>query len=78
MTDMIVAIALVINSATLLHDDIIDGGETRRGRPSAFRRYGLARLVTGDSSSVRRSSSAGDSKADRRMGSRRLREPHRG
>jgi geranylgeranyl pyrophosphate synthase len=49
--DMIdVAIALeLIHSATLLHDDIIDGGETRRGRPSAFQRYGLANtLVTGD------------------------------
>jgi octaprenyl-diphosphate synthase len=51
VTDMIdVAIALeLIHSATLLHDDIIDGGETRRGRPSAFLRYGLANtLVTGD------------------------------
>src|SRR5436853_4395157 len=51
VTDMIdVAIALeLIHSATLFHDDIIDGGETRRGRPSAFRRYGLAlTLVTGD------------------------------
>jgi octaprenyl-diphosphate synthase len=51
VTDMVdVAIALeLIHSATLLHDDIIDGGETRRGRPSAFQRYGLANtLVTGD------------------------------
>jgi octaprenyl-diphosphate synthase len=51
VTDMIdVAIALeLIHSATLLHDDIIDGGETRRGRPSAFQRYGLSTtLVTGD------------------------------
>lgn len=51
VTDMIdVAIALeLIHSATLLHDDIIDGGETRRGRPSALQRYGLANtLVTGD------------------------------
>jgi octaprenyl-diphosphate synthase len=51
VTDMIdVAVALeLIHSATLLHDDIIDGGETRRGRPSAFTRYGLANtLVTGD------------------------------
>jgi octaprenyl-diphosphate synthase len=51
VTDMIdIAIALeLIHSATLLHDDIIDGGETRRGRPSAFQRYGLANtLVTGD------------------------------
>src|SRR5207302_1906815 len=37
------AVALeLIHSATLLHDDIIDGGETRRGRPSAYRTYGLA------------------------------------
>lgn len=51
VTDVIdVAIALeLIHSATLLHDDIIDGGETRRGRPSAFQHYGLATtLVTGD------------------------------
>jgi octaprenyl-diphosphate synthase len=51
VTDMIdVAVALeLIHSATLLHDDIIDGGETRRGRPSAFGRFGLANtLVTGD------------------------------
>ncbi|MCZ2109179.1 MAG: polyprenyl synthetase family protein [Dehalococcoidia bacterium] len=51
VTDMVdVAIALeLIHSATLLHDDIIDGGETRRGRPSAFQRYGLTNtLVTGD------------------------------
>ncbi len=45
-----VAVALeLIHSATLLHDDIIDGGKTRRGRPSAFSRYGLANtLVSGD------------------------------
>lgn len=45
-----VAVALeLIHSATLLHDDIIDGGKTRRGRASAFSHYGLANtLVTGD------------------------------
>jgi octaprenyl-diphosphate synthase len=51
VTDMVdVAVALeLIHSATLLHDDIIDGCETRRGKPSAFSRYGLANtLVTGD------------------------------
>jgi octaprenyl-diphosphate synthase len=51
VTDMLdVAVALeLIHSATLLHDDIIDGGKTRRGRASAFSRYGLANtLVTGD------------------------------
>lgn len=45
-----VATALeLIHSATLLHDDIIDGSEVRRGKDSAFRKYGLANtLVTGD------------------------------
>jgi octaprenyl-diphosphate synthase len=44
------AVALeLIHSATLLHDDIIDGGETRRGRPSALAVYGLGNtLVAGD------------------------------
>ena len=45
-----VAVALeLIHSASLLHDDIIDDGQTRRGRPSALARFGLgATLVTGD------------------------------
>ncbi len=45
-----VAAALeLIHSATLLHDDIIDESEQRRGKPSAYHRYGLANtLVTGD------------------------------
>ena len=45
-----VATALeLIHSATLLHDDIIDGSDVRRGKDSAFRKYGLAStLVTGD------------------------------
>jgi len=39
----------LIHSATLLHDDIIDAGALRRGRPSAFARYGFApSLVAGD------------------------------
>jgi len=39
----------LIHSASLLHDDIIDGGETRRGKVSAFQRFGLAdSLVAGD------------------------------
>ena len=39
----------LIHSASLLHDDIIDGGETRRGKVSAFHRFGLAdSLVAGD------------------------------
>jgi octaprenyl-diphosphate synthase len=45
-----VATALeLIHSATLLHDDIIDNSDTRRGKDSAFRKYGIANaLVTGD------------------------------
>lgn len=44
------AIALeLIHSATLLHDDIIDSGLLRRGKPSAFARYGhAASLIAGD------------------------------
>src|SRR5512142_3313366 len=36
--DAAIAIEL-IHSATLLHDDIIDGGMLRRGKPSALARY---------------------------------------
>lgn len=45
-----VAVALeLIHSASLLHDDIIDGSEFRRGRDSAFRKFGpAATLVAGD------------------------------
>lgn len=44
------AVALeLIHSATLLHDDIIDECETRRGRPSALATFGTAdTLVAGD------------------------------
>jgi len=44
------AIALeLIHSATLLHDDIIDAGTLRRGKPSAFARFGAGpTLVAGD------------------------------
>jgi octaprenyl-diphosphate synthase len=44
------AVALeLIHSATLLHDDIIDGSQTRRGRPSALSTFGVAdTLVAGD------------------------------
>jgi heptaprenyl diphosphate synthase len=46
--DAAIAIEL-IHSATLLHDDIIDGGMLRRGKPSALARYGpAATLVAGD------------------------------
>ena len=48
MIDAAAALEL-IHSATLLHDDIIDGSEARRGQMSALRRYGLGNtLVTGD------------------------------
>ena len=44
------AVALeLIHSATLLHDDIIDAGALRRGKPSAYARFGLGpTLVAGD------------------------------
>jgi len=34
------AVVEMIHSATLVHDDVIDGAETRRGRPSANARWG--------------------------------------
>lgn len=45
-----VAVALeLIHSASLLHDDIIDDNQQRRGRPSPRERFGTAEtLVTGD------------------------------
>ncbi len=45
-----VAVALeLIHSASLLHDDIIDENDTRRGRASARSKYGIAHtLVAGD------------------------------
>ncbi len=46
--DLAAALEL-IHSATLIHDDINDGGEMRRGRPAAYKKYGLQNaLVTGD------------------------------
>lgn len=46
--DLATALEL-IHSATLIHDDINDGGETRRGRTAAYRKFGLQNaLVTGD------------------------------
>lgn len=39
----------LIHNATLLHDDINDGGLLRRGRPAAYTKYGVQNaLVTGD------------------------------
>jgi octaprenyl-diphosphate synthase len=48
IVDIATAIEL-IHTATLLHDDIIDGAETRRGKESAFKKFGLkSTLVAGD------------------------------
>ena len=39
----------LIHSATLVHDDINDGAETRRGNTAVYRKYGTQRaLITGD------------------------------
>lgn len=39
----------LLHSATLLHDDLIDDAETRRGKEAAFRRYGNAvSVLSGD------------------------------
>ena len=39
----------LIHSATLIHDDINDGGSTRRGRETVYKLYGLHdAIVTGD------------------------------
>lgn len=46
--DIATAVEL-IHTATLLHDDIIDSAEIRRGKESAYKRFGLkATLVAGD------------------------------
>lgn len=51
-TDDIVDIATaieLIHTATLLHDDILDGAETRRGKESAYKKFGLKpTLIAGD------------------------------
>jgi octaprenyl-diphosphate synthase len=48
IVDIATAIEL-IHSATLLHDDILDDAETRRGKVSAYRKFGLKpTLVAGD------------------------------
>ena len=48
IVDIATAIEL-IHTATLLHDDILDGAETRRGKESAFKKFGLkSTLVAGD------------------------------
>ena len=48
IVDIATAIEL-IHTATLLHDDILDEAETRRGKESAYKKFGLkSTLVTGD------------------------------
>jgi octaprenyl-diphosphate synthase len=48
IVDIATAIEL-IHTATLLHDDILDEAETRRGKVSAYRKFGLKpTLVAGD------------------------------
>src|SRR5438094_9158265 len=43
------AVVELLHSATLIHDDVIDSADTRRGRPSANARWGNHRSVlTGD------------------------------
>src|SRR5271154_4273657 len=39
------AVTELIHSATLVHDDVIDGANTRRGRPSANSKWGNHRSV---------------------------------
>jgi len=39
------AVIEFIHTATLLHDDVIDGAETRRGKPSANNVWGNAAVV---------------------------------
>ncbi len=48
--EMQLALAVeLLHSATLLHDDLVDGAETRRGREAAYRRYGNAvSVLSGD------------------------------
>ena len=45
-----VAVAVeLLHSASLLHDDLIDDSETRRGREAAFKRYGnIVSVMSGD------------------------------
>ena len=48
IVDIATALEL-IHTATLLHDDIIDRAETRRGKESAYKKFGLkSTLVAGD------------------------------
>lgn len=41
----VAAIIELIHTATLVHDDILDDADTRRGQPSAHRLYGVSRAI---------------------------------
>src|SRR5258708_332844 len=48
ITDLSLAIEF-LHAATLVHDDVIDRAETRRGRPALQRQYGIeVALLVGD------------------------------
>src|SRR5438128_6976599 len=47
IVDIATAIEL-IHTATLLHDDIIDEAETRRGKESAYKKFGLKSTLVAD------------------------------
>jgi len=54
--DKIVDIAAgfeLIHSATLVHDDINDGGQMRRGRETVYRKYGLHNAIVTNSQRLR-------------------------
>lgn len=47
-TDLAVGVEL-LHSASLLHDDLIDDSDTRRGKPTAFRKFGnVVSVMSGD------------------------------
>lgn len=48
ITDLAICVEL-LHSASLLHDDLIDNAETRRGQQAAFRRFGnVVSVMSGD------------------------------
>ena len=52
------AVVEIIHTATLVHDDIIDEAQTRRGRPAANTQWGNSKCVlAGDGFTCRRSRS---------------------